>query len=300
MSPAIDDTKIRTQPGLRALEGETLRRIGVFDSGVGGLSVLRALQGILPAAEFTYVADSGNAPYGERDDSFVVERSERIARYLLATAGSQLLVVACNTATAAAVRHLRMLWPALPIVGVEPGLKPAVAASKKHNIGVLATPSTLRSDKFQRLLEQYAPGADVHLQPCPGLAVEIEKGQLDSPELISMIEGFCKPLRDVGVDVAVLGCTHYAFVQNHIARAIGHDVKLVDTAEAVARQAAKLALNPLGSDASEADARHENRTDLDRSSATSVSLFTTGEINRLKHVASSLLSFPYTAATVAI
>ena len=216
-------------------------RIGVFDSGVGGLSVLRSLHGMLPGADLTYVADSANAPYGDRPDSFIVERSERIARYLLDQQHSQLLVVACNTATAAAVHRLRELWPEVPIVGVEPGLKPAVAASTRRNVGILATPSTLRSGKFQKLLEQHAKGIRVNLQPCPGLATQIETGLLDASPLITMIEEFCIPLKDAAIDVLVLGCTHYAFVEHHIRRVMGDDVTIIDTADAVARHAASLA-----------------------------------------------------------
>ncbi|MDB5816447.1 MAG: hypothetical protein JWQ11_87, partial [Rhizobacter sp.] len=214
-------------------------RIGVFDSGVGGLSVLRSLRALLPAAHIAYVADSGNAPYGERDDAFVVERSERLAAWLLA-GGSQMLVVACNTATAAAVHRLRERWPELPMVGVEPGLKPALAVSANHKVGVLATPSTLRSGKFQRLLELHATGAEVHLQPCPGLAALIEQGNLDSPSLIAMIDTYCAPLRAAGVDTVVLGCTHYAFVADHVRQSMSPHVHIVDTSDAVARHAVRL------------------------------------------------------------
>jgi glutamate racemase len=255
-------------------------RIGVFDSGVGGLSVLRSLRNLLPNASLTYVADSGNAPYGERDDSFVAERSERIATYLLDHAQSQLLVVACNTATAAAVHRLRERWPDLPIVGVEPGLKPAVAASSRRSVGVLATPSTLGSGKFQRLLDQYGLDAKVHLQPCPGLAAAIELGDLDAAPLVAMVDEFCAPLRRAAVDVVVLGCTHYAFVEHHIAASMGRDVKIIDTADAVARHAVT-----------------RSRSLTTEPGDKTVKLYTTGDPERLDHAAKSWLTFPCVVGT---
>ncbi len=215
-------------------------RIGVFDSGVGGLSVLRALRERMPEAELLYVADSGYAPYGEKTDAFVVERSLAIARFLLEQ-GADLLVVACNTATAAAVHALREAHPSLPIVGIEPGLKPAVALSARGRVGVMATTGTLRSARFRQLVERHGGQAQVHLQPCPGLAAAIETGDLDTPALRELVETFCAPLRAAEVDTVVLGCTHYPFVAPLIAQAMGPAVTLVDTSEAVARQTVRLA-----------------------------------------------------------
>lgn len=213
--------------------------IGVFDSGLGGLSVLRAIRAHLPHADLLYVADSGHAPYGEKPDEFIGERSEHISRFLRAQ-GAELIVVACNTATAAAVHHLRQRWPAMSVVGVEPGVKPAVAHSRTQRIGVLATPFTLQSQKFRTLLERHGGQAHIVLQPCPGLAREIEQGLLDSPELRTLIAGFSQPLIDAGVDTAVLGCTHYPFVAPLFQRALGDSVHIIDTAQAVARQTARL------------------------------------------------------------
>ena len=213
-------------------------RVGVFDSGVGGLSVLRDLKRELPEASLVYVADSGHAPYGERSDDFVAGRSERIAGWLL-TAGCDALVIACNTATAVAVERLRAAWPALPIVGVEPGLKPAVALTRNGRIGVMATTATLRSARFLRLLDGHAGAAAVHLQPCPGLAHAIETHAADTPELLRLIDTFCAPLRAAAVDVVVLGCTHYPLVRGAIEAALGPGVAIVDTADAVARQVAR-------------------------------------------------------------
>lgn len=211
-------------------------RIGLFDSGVGGLSVLRALHALAPHAELLYVADSGHAPYGERDDAFVQQRSLHVAQFLRGQ-GVQVLVVACNTATASAVAVLRHTHADLPIVGVEPGIKPAVAISRNGRIGVLATEGTLRSEKFRRLMQRHAGTAQLHLQPCPGLALAIEQGDLDGPQVQALVARFCEPLRRQQVDTVVLGCTHYGFVARHIQAALGDDVRLIDTADAVARQA---------------------------------------------------------------
>jgi glutamate racemase len=209
-------------------------RVGVFDSGVGGLSILRALRAHLPHAPLLYVADSVHAPYGEKSESFIIERSLWIAEFLLAE-GAQMLVVACNTATAAAVHALRLAHPHLPIVGIEPGVKPAVAASRLKKVGVMATPGTLASAKFARLVEAHQGDAEIVLQACPGLAAAIETGELDSPEVHALVSRFTAPLKAAGVDTVVLGCTHYPFVAPLIAAEMGPGVQLVDTAEAVAR-----------------------------------------------------------------
>lgn len=217
--------------------------IGVFDSGVGGLSVLKALHQQLPAHDLLYVADSGHAPYGERSDEFITARTHRIASHLLAQ-GAGLLVIACNTATAVAAASLRQRWPELPIVAVEPGIKPAVGLTRNGHIGVMATPATLRSDKFRRLLTAHGAGIEVHLQACPGLAGLIEHGNSQDPALLALIDQFSLPLKQAGVDTVVLGCTHYPFVAAQIQAAFGNGVQLVDTADAVARQASRLLGRP--------------------------------------------------------
>lgn len=209
-------------------------RIGVFDSGLGGLSVLRALRAQMPAASLLYVADSGHAPYGERDDAFIQARSEHISDFLVHQ-GADAIVVACNTATAAAIHRLRLRCGDLPVIGVEPGVKPAVAMSASKRVGVLATPGTLGSLKFRRLVEQHGQGAHLVLQACPGLAREIESGVLDTPALREMVARFCEPLREAQVDTVVLGCTHYPFVAPLIQAALGTHVHIVDTAQAVAQ-----------------------------------------------------------------
>jgi len=212
--------------------------IGVFDSGVGGLSVLRALRRELPDAALRYVADSAHAPYGERSDAFIIERSTRIAAHLFA-AGCGGLVVACNTATAMAVEALRARWPQHPIVGVEPGLKPAVAATRSGRIGVLATPGTLASARYRALSDAQTTGCQVINRPCPELAALIEQGDAASAQLADAVNTHCDALKREGVDTVVLGCTHYAFAHAAIAAAMGPQVVIIDTAEAVARHAAR-------------------------------------------------------------
>ena len=214
-------------------------RIGIFDSGVGGLSVMQAIRARLPHAELLYAADTAYAPYGDRSEEFLCDRSERIAGFLCEQ-GAQMIVVACNTATAAAVARLRAGSPTLPLVGVEPGVKPAVALSAARRVGVLATTRTLASEKFRRLAEAHADGATLVLQPCPGLADAIEAADARGSGLDVLVERYCAPLRDAGVDVAVLGCTHYVFARELFERALP-GVQLVDTAEAIARQTARFA-----------------------------------------------------------
>jgi len=261
-------------PAPQPPESAAVDRIGVFDSGLGGLSVLRALHRQLPQAPLHYLADSANAPYGDRSEAFIVERSQCIAQHLVAH-GATLLVVACNTATAAAVASLRERWPALPIVGVEPGLKPAAAATRNGRIGVLATTGTLRSEKFRQLLARQGDAVRITAQPCPGLADLIERGALDTPELRAMVERCCAPLREADVDTVVLGCTHYPFVQHLIAAAMGPQVQVIDTADAVARRAAQL----------------WRATAAAPAAADVVTLETTGDVEALRRVAASWLSF---------
>lgn len=215
--------------------------IGVFDSGVGGLSVLRALRRHMPLATLLYAADSAHAPYGERDDGFIIERSHGMTEHLLSE-GAQMIVVACNTATAAAVESLRSAYPGLAVVGVEPGLKPAIARTRNRRIGVMATQATLNSAKFQRLVEAHAVGISLHLQACQGLAQALETGHVDGEAVGALVLRHTAPLRQANVDTVVLGCTHYPFAAHRIANALGTEVALIDTADAVASQAKRLAV----------------------------------------------------------
>lgn len=215
--------------------------IGVFDSGIGGLSVLRHIRTQLPHENLLYFADSGFAPYGDRSEQEIIARSFAITAFLRQH-HIKALAIPCNTATAAAIRLLRDEYPTLPIVGVEPGLKPAAALTKTGTVGVLATARTLSSAKFQLLREQVSAAAGVRVLPqaCVGLADQVEKGETNSLATAAMLRRYVLPLIDQGADTLVLGCTHYPFVQELIAEIVAHErgqsVHIVDTGEAVARQ----------------------------------------------------------------
>lgn len=219
--------------------------IGVFDSGIGGLSVLRHILRQLPDESLLYFADTGFAPYGEKPEAVIVERSLGIADFLLEQ-GAKALVVACNTATAASIKALRERYPALPVVGVEPGLKPAAALTTTRTVGVLATQRTLQSAKFNALSEQISAATGVRflLQACNGLADQVEKGELLSAQTMILLRQYVAPLLEQGADTLVLGCTHYPFVApaiEQIARQTSAaPVLIVDTGEAVARQLQRL------------------------------------------------------------
>jgi glutamate racemase len=226
-----------TGPG--AASGRAPLRIGVFDSGVGGLSVLRAIRARLPRAELLYAADTGFAPYGDRPEADIHERSRRVVDFLRGR-DAQVVVIACNTATTVAVRELRGAGGMPPIVGVEPGIKPAVALSAARRVGVLATTRTVRSERVRSLVRDHGADAHVVLQACPGLVDAIESPAAGEDALAALVERYSAPLRDAGVDVAVLGCTHYAFARALFERALP-GVRFVDTADAVARQTARVA-----------------------------------------------------------
>ncbi len=219
--------------------------IGVFDSGIGGLSILKHIRAILPHEDLLYFADSSFAPYGGRPEEEIVARSLAIAAFLVEHR-AKALVVACNTATAAAIKALRARYPSLPVVGVEPGLKPAAALTRSRTVGVLATKRTLSSEKFRLLHQQIGAAADVRFlpQPCIGLADQVEKGELQSAATAELLHGYIAPLIVQGADTLVLGCTHYPFVQplieKIIARIASAPVAIVDTGEPVARQLKRL------------------------------------------------------------
>lgn len=223
--------------------------IGVFDSGVGGLSVLRALMNELPDERFTYVADSGHAPYGEREDTHIVARAHAITRHLLREDGIKALVVACNTATAAAIVELRDAFPQLPIVGIEPALKPAVAQSRTKRIGVLATRGTLQSDKFGKLLQALQGEATFVLQACDGLADAIEHN--DATRIAAICDHHLHTMGPFGllsgqIDTLVLGCTHYPFAIEIIRAGVGAPIELLEAGIPVARQTRRLLMKHHG------------------------------------------------------
>ncbi len=254
--------------------------IGVFDSGVGGLSILQALRAELPHENFIYVADSGHAPYGERDDAHVLARSRAVTAHLAAQ-GVKAMVIACNTATAAAIDLLRAEHATLPIIGVEPALKPAAALSRTRRVGVMATRSTLASARFKTLLQSLAGQTTFVLQPCDGLADAIERGGIhvatgaeDATKIIALCESNVRAmgrfgLNDGDIDTLVLGCTHYPFASEHLRELLGPHIRFLDTGAPVARQT-RLRL-PAG--------------DASPAIAGKVSLFTTGQPSALKAAA---------------
>lgn len=208
--------------------------IGVFDSGVGGLSVLREIRRELPAEDLLYVADSGHAPYGDKPVATIEARAIAITEFLLAR-GAKAIVVACNTATGAAARVLRSRYP-VPLVAMEPALKPAVERTRSGVVGVLATRQTLASHNFSVLMGRVAQGAEVLLQPCPGLVERIEAGDLDGAQTRALLQGYIDPLLAKGADALVLGCTHYPFLTGLIRELAGPRVQVLDSGAAVARQ----------------------------------------------------------------
>ncbi len=208
--------------------------IGVFDSGVGGLSVLHHIRRTLPSARLIYVADSAHVPYGDKPAAYIEQRAHTISRFLISQ-GAQAIVVACNTATAAAAASLRQQF-SLPIIGMEPALKPAVAATRSGVVGVLATTGTLESARFNALLERYCSGLSIITQGCPGLVEQVELGDLSSDKTRELIQRYTTPLLARGADTLILGCTHYPFLAKLIREVVGPRVTLVDTGAAVARQ----------------------------------------------------------------
>ena len=225
--------------------------IGVFDSGIGGLSVLQALQKELPHERFVYLADNAHAPYGEKTDLYVRQRTHAIAEHLLAQHQIKALVVACNTATAAAIHELRARHPQLPLVGVEPALKPALALSLTGHIGVMATRGTVASDKFARLLASVQSEAHFEVLACNGLASAIEhstlpdQAQAAQAQIAHLLQTYTQAMGRFGcapgeIDTLVLGCTHYVFVEKDLRQMLGPHVQLVSTGEPVARQTHRL------------------------------------------------------------
>ena len=214
--------------------------IGIFDSGLGGLSVLASITQSLPHADLVYFADTAHVPYGDKDDAFIRNRVLKIGRHLVEQ-GCTIIVIACNTATAAAVAALREALPDIPTVGVEPGVKPAVAASKSGRIVVLSTTSTARSERLSRLISQHAGNVQVDILPCPGWATKVETLHLDDPGFAEAVRRHLAPVLETGADQIVLGCTHYAFLTPLLEPIVAGRAVLVDVAEAVARQCVRLA-----------------------------------------------------------
>jgi glutamate racemase len=213
--------------------------IGIFDSGVGGLSVLREIRKQLPRERLIFLADQAHVPYGPRPLEQVRDFAEGITRYLLSQ-DAKLVVVACNAASAAALHHLRQIFPQVPFVGMEPAVKPAVEHTHSGIVGVLATPATFQGALYASVLERFAQGVIVLQDTCPGLVAQIEAGQLDTPATRQILERALQPMLAQGIDTVVLGCTHYPFVIPLIQEIVGKAVRVIDPAPAVARQVARV------------------------------------------------------------
>ncbi len=208
--------------------------IGVFDSGIGGLTVLKELTKMLPLEDFIYIADSSNAPYGHRKRSEIMELSSRIVNILI-NKSCKLIVIACNTATAATVNDLRKKYKT-PIIGLEPAVKPACLNTKTKNIGVLATEGTFRGNHFKNTSEKYKDYVKIHLQVAKGLVDIAEKGTFLGDEVTEMIKKYVEPLKEHNIDQLVLGCTHYPLFKETIKKIAGEDINIIDSGEAVARR----------------------------------------------------------------
>ncbi|MEW5987980.1 MAG: glutamate racemase [Chloroflexota bacterium] len=214
---------------------EAQRPLGILDSGVGGLSVLRHVRAELPHENLLYYADQAHVPYGPRPAAEIRAFTETITHFLLEQ-GAKLIIVACNVASAAALTHLRATFPETPFVGMEPAVKPGAAVTRSGKVGVLATLGTLSSQRYQDLMARYAQGVQVMADPCPGLVELIEAGRVDTPETERLLRSRLEPMLAAGVDTLILGCTHYPFVIPLIQRVAGPGVTIIDPAPAVARQ----------------------------------------------------------------
>ena len=255
--------------------------IGVFDSGVGGLSILKALQAQMPHEQFVYVADSSHAPYGERDAAFVQQRAAHLLQILREQYQVKALVVACNTATALAIQNMRSAFPELPMFGVEPAIKPAAAMSHTKRVGVMATPATLQSDKFQTLLSSLLTEAAFVLPACAGLADAIAQQwpHTHNTRVAALCKKYVEALGAFGtqagqMDVLVLGCTHYPFATNELRALVGPQVQIVETGLPVARHTQSVL---------------EDRGLLSDAGAGGVVLLATGDTHNLQHAANMWL-----------
>ena len=257
--------------------------IGVFDSGVGGLSILRPLRALLPAEKVLFFADQAHVPYGPRTLDEVRRFSIGITRFLI-DQGAKLVVVACNTASAAALQTLRSTFPAMPFVGMEPAVKPAAEQTRTRTVGVLATPATFQGALFASVVERFAQGVRVIPQTLPGLVERIEAGDLDGAETQRIVRAGVGPLIAQGADTLVLACTHYPFVIPAISEAAGPDVQVIDPSPAIARQAARLL--------------DEHRLRANDGGQGEVTYLTSGEPSPLLEMALRLIGEPGTARRV--
>lgn len=211
--------------------------VGVFDSGVGGLSILRAVRDALPAEHLLYLADAGHLPYGDKPVSEIRARAQAVTEFLLSQ-GAKAIVVACNTATAAAIDELRERFR-VPFVGVEPAVKPAAGLTRSGVVGLLVTGSTGTSARLDRLLQRYGSRVEIMVQPCPGLVEQVEREAFDDEQTLALLRSYIEPLLKRGADTLILGCTHYVFLEPAIRRIAGPQVTVLETGAPVAQELAR-------------------------------------------------------------
>ncbi|SOE67545.1 glutamate racemase [Burkholderia sp. D7] len=271
--------------------------IGIFDSGLGGLSVLRAVRAALPDERLIYAADSLYAPYGERDDDFIADRTLAICEWLVSQ-GAKALVVACNTATSQSIAQTRERL-AVPVIGVEPGIKPAAITSQTRVVGVLATAVTLRSARFQALAERHTADCRFILQPGHGLVQAVERCDTDSPELVALLRSYVQPMLDANADMLVLGCTHYPFLDQAIRSIAGDRLTLVDTSVAIARQLERQ-LDSFGLRAVPAQAQDQVQDQTQAQAIELPRLYSTSDGQALRQLAASLLGLDVAVEHVVI
>lgn len=214
------------------------RPIGVFDSGVGGVTILREIQLQLPHEDLLYFADTANIPYGSKNPAEISRLATAVSRFLISL-GAKVIVVACNTASVASLAHLREHFP-VPFVGIVPAVKPAAEHSVRKRIGVMATDTTVASGILDSLVERFASDTTVIRQVCPGLVDLVERGEVEGPKAEALLRSYLNPLLSQQIDTLVLGCTHYPFLRKTIESIVGSSVTVVDPAPAVARQVARV------------------------------------------------------------
>jgi len=248
--------------------------VGVFDSGLGGLTILKELATTIKGANFFYLADTLNAPYGEKTPKQILQYSLNITQFFILNHQIDALIIACNTATSAAIEQIRLKYPNLIVIGTEPGIKPAIEMSQTGKIGVLATPATLKGVKYQELVNKLSNQNNVKLfeQPCPGLVEQIEKAEIESKKTKEMLNYWLTPMRESGVDTIVLGCTHYPLISKIIEQIMQRELNLIHTGDAIAKRLLQLSR----------DIKHINKGII------SITLYSTSKIN--KNIVNNILN----------
>jgi len=258
--------------------------VAVLDSGVGGISVLHEIANVLSNYKLIYIADSRYMPYGDKSSTFIKERCVKLVSFALKNK-AEAIVIACNTATACALSYLRDLYPQIPIVGVEPALKPAVCASKKGIIGVLATERTLQSSRFIGLVKRYAQNTKVLTCACYGLAEQIENGELYNSKTYNLLSNYVNPLLNEGCDVLVLGCTHYPFLKPLLSELIPPNIKIIDTGKACAKHLIAVLNNNL------------NKSSQNNNNLLFTEFFTSLDAIKLEQILPNLWNLPFNSCS---